>query len=139
MNGHGLSPYLFFFMNFVALAQSLICRIWVVGIQEDYTIEDHLTFVGRKVPIHERIRLQPHHDAYTIPSSNDDNDLISAIRSDPGVGFVVKVPRNYLRPIEEAFPYGFDEDDEEIYTARRSWFGLKEADPEVQVSDLGGQ
>ncbi|THZ77411.1 hypothetical protein D6C85_01676 [Aureobasidium pullulans] len=138
MNGHGLSPYLFFFMNFVALAQSLICRIWVVGIREDYTIEDHLTFVGRKVPIHERIRLQPHHDAYTISSSNNDNDLISAIRSDPSVGFVVKVPRNYLRPIEEAFPYGFDEDDEEIYTAQRSWFGLEEADPEVQVSDLGG-
>lgn len=74
-----------------------------------------------------------------ILSSNEDNDLISTIRSDPSVGYVVKVPRNYLRLIEEAFPYGFDEDDEEIYTAQRSWFGLQEADPEVQVSDLGGQ
>ncbi|THY86494.1 hypothetical protein D6C93_07867, partial [Aureobasidium pullulans] len=77
-------------MNFVALAQSLISRIWVVGIREDYTIEDHLTFVGREVPIHERIRLQPHHYAYVVLTSNEDNDLISTIRSDPSVGFVVK-------------------------------------------------
>lgn len=52
MNGHGLYHCLFFFMSFVALAQSLISRIWVVGVREDYTIEDHLTFLGREVPIH---------------------------------------------------------------------------------------
>ncbi|KAG9823540.1 glutathione transferase, partial [Aureobasidium melanogenum] len=81
-------------------------------------------------------------NGYTASVSNDDSDLLRAIRSDLRVGFVVKMPEDYFRKTEKFIEDGWDEDDDDLYEhmTRPSyhWHNLQGNDPEIQVSDEGG-
>ncbi|CAD0108680.1 unnamed protein product [Aureobasidium uvarum] len=116
------------------------CRpsVWAVGLKEDQTIENHLRIVGRSISIYEH-RLDI--NGYTAFTSNDDKAMLKAIRNDPSVLFVVKIPQDYFRNFDREIAAGPDEIDDEIYEDKlrplHQWAKLQRRDPEV--IDFGGR
>ncbi|KAG9951648.1 hypothetical protein KCU85_g2654, partial [Aureobasidium melanogenum] len=123
----------------IALVQSHTHFVWIVGLREGQTIEKHLDLVGRSIPIREH---RPEINGYTASVSDDDSDLLKAIRSDDQVGFVVKMTEYYFRKTEKFIQDGWDEDDDDLYEHMtrpdHHWHNLQGNDPEIRVSDEGG-
>lgn len=122
------------------LVQSHTHLIWIVGLREGQTFEKHLDLVGRSISVKEQ---RSGINGYVASISDDDEDLIWAIRSDPSVGFAVKMPEDYFRRTERFIEDGWDEDDRDLYEHMTEpdhyWRDLKSKDPEVLASDEGGQ
>ena len=72
--------------------------MWVVGLKENQTVGNHLTFIGRPIL---SIENRPEIPGYTFSVSENDTELIRAVRSDPSVGFVTKVSQNYFHKHEK--------------------------------------
>ncbi|KAK6008059.1 hypothetical protein QM012_004873 [Aureobasidium pullulans] len=113
-------------------AHSCHPSIWVAGFGNDQTIDDHLRIVGRPISIQQ---LRDDFNGYTASISDDDKATFQAIRSDPSVGFLVKVPQDYFRKFDELLAAGPDEEDDEIYEARLrpsyQWIKLQHRDPKT--------
>ncbi|THY36443.1 hypothetical protein D6D01_00427 [Aureobasidium pullulans] len=95
-----LFPTIFLLALFSLASLTHSCRpsMWVVGLKENQTVDNHLTVIGRSVPILDRRQDVP---GYTVSVSKNDTELIRAIRSDPSVGFVTKVSQNYFHKHEK--------------------------------------
>ncbi|KAG9679189.1 hypothetical protein KCU76_g15427, partial [Aureobasidium melanogenum] len=72
---------------------------------------------------------------YTASIPNDDKAILSAIRSDSSVGFLVRIPLDYFRKSDEFLAAGWDVEDDEIYEWRLRpsyhWIKLQHRDPEI--------
>jgi hypothetical protein len=72
---------------------------------------------------------------YTASIPNDDKAILSAIRSDSSVGFLVKIPQDYFRKFDEFLDAGWDEDDDEVHEHKLfpgyQWGQLQSRDPQV--------
>ncbi|THX15952.1 hypothetical protein D6D13_01773 [Aureobasidium pullulans] len=157
MHRTSLTILLLGILNLASLAHSCRPSMWVVGLKENQTVGNHLTFIGRPIlSIENR------------PKSPD----TPAVRSDPSVGFVTKVSQNYFHKhekfIEGARNGGYDDhftkvaesmrryhdDDDEDFIAEfiaeevddmidhmstpyYHWRRLESADPEVYESGEG--
>ncbi|KAK6007515.1 hypothetical protein QM012_004329 [Aureobasidium pullulans] len=123
----------------ITLVHSHTHLVWIVGLREGQTFEKHLGLVGRSIPVKEH---KSEINGYTASVSDDDTDLLRAIRSDPNVGFAVRMPEDYFRKTEKFIEDGWDEDDDDLYEHMTRpdhyWRDLQSKDPEVQVSDEGG-
>lgn len=135
-------PYLFMILLsscLISLVHSHTPRVWIVGLREGQTFEKHLDLVGRSIPIKEH---RPEINGYIVTVPDDDGDLIRAIREDPSVGFVVKMPEDYFRKTEKFIEDGWNEDDRDLYEhvthPHHHWHYLQSYDPEVLVTDEGG-
>lgn len=122
------------------LVQAHTPHVWIVGLREGQTFDKHLGLVGRSIPVKEQ---RSEINGYVASVSEDDMELLKAIRSDPNVGFVVKMPEDYFRKTEKFIEDGWDEDDRDLYEHMTSpdhyWHDLQSNDPEILVSDEGGQ
>lgn len=127
-----LSHTLLALLSLSTLVHSCHPSVWVVGLKEDQTIDNHLRIVGRPIPIQER-RLDI--NGYTASILDDDRLTFQAIRSDPKVGFLVKVPLDYFRKSDEFLAAGCDGEDDEVYEWRLRpsyhWVMLQHRDPKV--------
>ncbi|THY60285.1 hypothetical protein D6C98_02439 [Aureobasidium pullulans] len=93
--------------------------MWVVGLKENQTVDDHLTLIGRPIL---SIENRPEIPGYTVSVSENDTELIEAIRSDPSVGFVVKVSQNYFHKHEKFVAGARNGDYDNHFTmAAESW------------------
>lgn len=72
--------------------------MWVVGLKQNQTVGNHLIFIGRPIL---SIENRPEIPGYTVSVSENDTELIRAVRSDPSVGFVTKVSQNYFHKHEK--------------------------------------
>ncbi|CAD0088840.1 unnamed protein product [Aureobasidium vineae] len=140
-----MARIIFTFAYFTLIASCLVefvrshtPHVWMVGLREGQTIEKHLDFVGRPIPVEER---RPEINGYTASISDDDTELFKATRKDPDVGFVVKMPEDYFRKIEKIIEDGWDEDDRDLYEymtyPNHHWHNLQGRDYEILVSDEG--
>lgn len=106
--------------------------VWAVGLSSGQTLENHLRIVDRSIDLQEH-RLDS--NIYTAFIPNDDKAILSAIRRDPSVGFLVKIPQDYFRKSDESLAAGPDEKDDEIYEARLRpsyhWMKLEHRDPGI--------
>lgn len=123
----------------ITLVHSHTHLVWIVGLREGQTFEKHLDLVGHSITVQEQ---RAEINGYIASISNDDEDLVRAIRNDPSVGFVVKMPEDYFRKTEKFIEDGWNEDDDDLYEhmTRPSyhWHNLQGNDPEIQVTDEGG-
>ncbi|CAD0095265.1 unnamed protein product, partial [Aureobasidium vineae] len=129
-----------FFLSYLLLALlssssfAYACRasVWAVGLSANQTVEDHLLMVNRSMAIQER-RLEI--NGYTAFIPNDDKATLKAIRRDPSVGYVVKVPQDYFRKFDQHIAAGPDGIHDEVYEYKlRSdyqWGRLQRRDPEI--------
>jgi len=106
---------------------------WVVGSRDNHTLEEHLAAVSQHININIEQYI-PEVNGYTIAPSADDESIISSIRQDPGVGFIVQKPQGYF---SEEYRIGLADYDLEAYEDERFWLTLQDQDPEVEVTDDG--
>ncbi|THW80808.1 hypothetical protein D6D19_00171 [Aureobasidium pullulans] len=97
-------------LSLASLAHSCRPSMWVVGLKQNQTVGNHLIFIGRPIL---SIENRPEIPGYTVSVSENDTELIRAVRSDPNVGFVTKVSQNYFHKhekfIEGARNGGYDD------------------------------
>ncbi|KAG9745530.1 hypothetical protein KCU73_g7850, partial [Aureobasidium melanogenum] len=133
-----LSYLLLLLLNLCPFAQTCHPSVWAVGLSAEQTLENHLRIVGRSIDIQEH-RLDS--NIYTASIPNDDKAILSAIRSESSVGFLVKIPQNYFRTFDQFLDAGWDEDDDECYEHKLfpiyQWSQLQPRDPEIIASFLG--
>ncbi|CAD0109208.1 unnamed protein product [Aureobasidium uvarum] len=114
-------------------------HVWIVGLRESQTVEKHLDFVGRPIAVEER---RPEINGYTASIADADTELFKAIRKDPTVGFVVKMPEDYFRKIEKIIEDGWEDDDRDLYEymtyPHHHWHDLQDRDHEIITTDDGG-
>lgn len=72
---------------------------------------------------------------YTTYIPDDNKTILSAIRSDPSVGFLVKIPQDYFRRFDQFLDAGWDEDDDEVHEHKLfpgyQWGQLQLRDPQI--------
>ncbi|TIA61957.1 hypothetical protein D6C76_10078 [Aureobasidium pullulans] len=85
-------------LSLASLAHSCRPSMWVVGLKQNQTVGNHLIFIGRPIL---SIENRPEIPGYTVSVSENDTELIRAVRSDPNVGFVTKVSQNYFHKHEK--------------------------------------
>jgi hypothetical protein len=102
---------------------------WIIGLRGNHSLEEHLALVETSIDIEQYI---PEINGYAIASSRDDEKLLSAIRQDRGVGFVVPKPRGFFNTDGHI---GLEGDDLSEYEDERLWLTLQDQDPEVVVTD----
>jgi hypothetical protein len=105
---------------------------WIIGLRESHTLETHLALIKRPIDITQHI---PEINGYAIASSKDDEQILSAIRQDKGVGFVVQKPLGFF---DKDGHLGLEGDDLTEYEDERFWLTLQDQDPEVIVTDDNG-
>ncbi|CAD0043646.1 unnamed protein product, partial [Aureobasidium pullulans] len=134
-----LTIFLLALFSLASLTHSCRPSMWVVGLRENQTVGNHLISIGRPIL---SIENRPEIPGYTISVSENDTELIRAIRSDFSVGFVTKVSQNYFHKHEKFIADGWDEEDDEVYGDRLRpdyhWGILQYRDPEVFEGDDGG-
>lgn len=106
---------------------------WIVGLRGNHTLEEHLATVSQHVNIDIKQYI-PQINGYAIAPSADDESIISLIRQDPGVGFIVQKPQGYF---SEKYRLGLEGYDLEAYEDDRFWLTLQDQDPEVMITDDG--
>ncbi|CAD0088206.1 unnamed protein product [Aureobasidium mustum] len=67
-----------------------------------------------------------------MPVSDDDENVLAAIRQDHLVGFVVQKPRGFFSVTGHL---GLEDDDLDLYQTERLWLTLQGQDPEVWTTD----
>jgi hypothetical protein len=102
---------------------------WIIGLRENHTLEDHIALLGRPIDIEQYI---PEINGYAIYPTEDDEEILYAIRQDPRVGFAVQKPRGFFTKDGHI---GLEGDDLSIYEVERFWLTLQDQDPEVTVTD----
>ncbi|THW61298.1 hypothetical protein D6D19_09979 [Aureobasidium pullulans] len=72
---------------------SQVPQSYIVGLRDSHSLEDHLASLGNDIDVEQRI---PQINGYAIPISETNNDVLSKIRRDSRVGFVVEKPRGFF-------------------------------------------
>ncbi|KEQ60037.1 uncharacterized protein M437DRAFT_68653 [Aureobasidium melanogenum CBS 110374] len=126
-----LSYLLLTLLSLSTVAHSCRPSVWAVGLRGDQTLDNHLRIVGRPITVREH-RLDI--NGYTTSIPDDNKALLEAIRKDPSVGFVVKVPQDYFQKFDQFIKVGWDEDDRDLYhhmlRPTYQWGRLQSRDPE---------
>ncbi|THZ06353.1 hypothetical protein D6C91_10414 [Aureobasidium pullulans] len=79
-----------FLLNLCAMVlSSEVSQSYIVGLRDSHSLEDHLASLGIGIDVEQRI---PQINGYAIPISETNNDVLSKIRRDSRVGFVVENP-----------------------------------------------
>lgn len=122
----------FCFLSFCATAWTFnVPQEWIVGLREGHTVEEHLALINEHVNIYQYI---PEINGYAMATSDDDEQMLSSIRQDRRVGFVVQKPRGFFSEGERLQYQGYDLSE---YEDERLWLTLQDQDPEVAVTDDG--
>lgn len=122
----------FYFFNFFATALTFdVPQEWIIGLREGHTLEEHLALIGKPINIKQYI---PEIHGYAIPTSQDDDSILSSICEDRQVGFIVQKPRGFF---SKDAHIGLSGDDLDEYEDERRWLTLQDQDPEVIVTDDG--
>ncbi|KAI4733000.1 hypothetical protein E4T50_16444 [Aureobasidium sp. EXF-12298] len=124
--------FLFYFFSFCATALSYnVPQEWIVGLREGHSPKEHLALVGEQISIQQYI---PEINGYAIATSEDDEQILSSIRQDHEVGFIVQKPRGFFSTNAHIGLSGYDLDD---YEDERRWLTLQDQDSEVTITDDG--
>ncbi|THX02338.1 hypothetical protein D6D13_08395 [Aureobasidium pullulans] len=119
-----------FLLNLCAMVlSSQVSQSYIVGLRDSHSLEDHLASLGNGIDVEQRI---PQINGYAIPISETNNDVLSKIRRDTRVGFVVEKPRGFF---SQDGHVGLENDDLTDYLVQRMWLTLQDQDPEVPVTD----
>jgi hypothetical protein len=102
---------------------------WIIGLREGHTLEEHFAMVRKPADIKQYI---PEINGYAIANFEDDDETLSSIRQDRGVGFVIQKPRGFFSKDGHV---GLEGDDLTDYEVERMWLTLQDQDPEVIVTD----
>ncbi|CAD0056005.1 unnamed protein product, partial [Aureobasidium pullulans] len=102
---------------------------YIVGLRDSHSLEDHLASLRNDIDVEQRI---PQINGYAIPISETNNDVLSRIRQDSRVGFVVEKPRGFF---SQDGHVGLENDDLTDYLEERMWLTLQDQDPEVPATD----
>jgi hypothetical protein len=125
--------FLFHFLNLCAYTLAFnVPQDWIIGLRADYTLENHRALLNTPIDIKQHI---PQINGYAITSSFNDESLLSSIRQDPGVGFIVQKPQGFFSSNGHIGLQGDDLDD---YEVERMWLTLQDQDSEVFVTDDDG-
>ncbi|THV64635.1 hypothetical protein D6D28_09758 [Aureobasidium pullulans] len=108
---------------------SQVPRSYIVGLRDSHSLEDHLASLGNDIDVEQRI---PQINGYAISISETNNDVLSRIRQDSRVGFVVEKLRGFF---SQDGHLGLETDDLTDYLEQRMWLTLQDQDPEVPVTD----
>ncbi|THW45703.1 hypothetical protein D6D21_04293 [Aureobasidium pullulans] len=108
---------------------SQVPQSYIVGLRDSHSLEDHLASLGNGIDVEQRI---PQINGYAIPISETNNDVLSKIRRDTRVGFVVEKPRGFF---SQDGHVGLENDDLTDYLVQRMWLTPQDQDPEVPVTD----
>jgi hypothetical protein len=123
---------LFHFLSFCAVSLAFnVPQDWIIGLRHNHTLRDHLAFLQFPVNIKQHI---PSINGYALPSSTNEA-LLTSIRQDPDVGFIVQKPLGFFSSNGHL---GLKDDDLDDYEVERMWLTLQDQDPEVVVTDDGG-
>jgi hypothetical protein len=123
---------LFYFFSFCTTALTYnVPQEWIVGLREGHTLEKH--FALRENPINISQYL-PEINGYAIRPSQDDEKILSSIRQDHKVGFIVQKPRGFFSKDAHIGLSGYDLDE---YKDERRWLTLQDQDPQVAITDDG--
>ncbi|KAI4754827.1 hypothetical protein E4T52_13105 [Aureobasidium sp. EXF-3400] len=123
---------LFHFIGFFAITLAFnVPQEWIIGLRTGHSSEEHLALVGQYIDIKQHI---PEINGYAIPTSEDDEQLLSSIRQDHQVGFIVQKPRGFFPKAAHIGLSGYDLDE---YEDERRWLTLQDQDLEVIVTDEG--
>ena len=121
---------LLFLLGLCAMVlSSQVPQNYIVGLRDSHSLEDHLASLGNDIDVEQRI---PQITGYAIPVSETNNDVLSRIRRDSRVGFVVEKPRAFFF---QNGHLGLETDDLTDYLEQRMWLTLQDQDPEVPVTD----
>ncbi|KAK6000541.1 hypothetical protein QM012_003787 [Aureobasidium pullulans] len=121
--------YHFLTLCAVALAFN-VPQTWIIGLRDNRTLDQHLALINTTISVEQII---PEINGYAMPVSEDDDEhIISAIRQDHLVGFVVQEPRGFF---SETGHLGLEGEDLMEYEDERMWLTLQAQDPEVLVTD----
>ncbi|THY11517.1 hypothetical protein D6D01_08891 [Aureobasidium pullulans] len=108
---------------------SQVPQNYIIGLRDGHLLEDHLASLGKDINVEQRI---PQINGYAIPVSGTNNDVLSKIRRDTRVGFVVEKPREFF---SQDGHVGLENDDLTDYLVQRMGLTLQDQDPEVPVTD----
>lgn len=97
--------------------------------ERGHTLEKHLALVNISIHVEQHI---PEINGYAIAVSDDDEQILSAIRQDHLVGFAVRRPRGFFSATGDLGLEGYDLID---YQNERLWITLQDQDPEVWTTD----
>lgn len=89
----GTSTLLFLLGLCAMVLSSQVPQSYIVGLRDSHSLEDHLVSLGNDIDVEQRI---PQINGYAIPGSETNNDVLSKIRRDSRVGFVVEKPRGFF-------------------------------------------
>ncbi|KAH0284404.1 hypothetical protein M436DRAFT_61800 [Aureobasidium namibiae CBS 147.97] len=134
------SNLLFALLGLATIAQSCRSSVWAIGLSANQTLENHFKAIGRPLLVQER-RLD--FNGYTASILGNDKATLRAIRSDPNVGFMVKVPQDYFHKFDLFLEAGWDEEeDDDIHYEKLlpdyQWTELQPRDPEI-IESFGGR
>jgi hypothetical protein len=123
---------LFYVFSFCATALTFdVPQEWIVGLREGRSPEEHLALVGQHINIKQ---YTPEINGYATATSEDDEQLLSSIRQDHQVGFIVQKPRGFF---SKDGHNGLSGDDLDEYEDERRWLTLQDQDPEITITDDG--
>jgi hypothetical protein len=124
--------FLFHFLSLCAYTLAFnVPQDYIIGLRANYTLQTHFAFLKSPIDITQHI---PSINGYALASSTNET-LLSSIRLDPNVGFVIQKPRDFFSSNGHLDLSGDDLDD---YEVERMWLTLQDQDPEVVVTDDGG-
>ena len=123
---------LFHFLSFFAITLAFnVPQDWIIGLRKGHGSEEHLALVGGHIDIKQYI---PEINGYATATSKCDEQLLSSIRRDHEVGFIVQKPRGFF---SKDAHIGLSDYDLDEYEDERRWSTLQDQDPEVIVTDDG--
>jgi hypothetical protein len=104
----------------------------IIGLRANSTLENHLALIKTPINITQHI---PSINGYALAPSPNTSAILSSIRQDPSVGFIIQKPRGFFSSNGHL---GLSGDDLDEYEVERMWLTLQDQDPEVLVTDDGG-
>jgi hypothetical protein len=124
--------FLFHFLSFCAVSLAFnVPQDYIIGLRANHTLQTHFAFLKSPINIQQH---NPSINGYALPPSTNAT-LLSSIRLDPNVGFIVQKPLDFFSSNGHL---GLKDDDLDDYEIERMWLTLQDQDPHVVVTDDGG-
>jgi hypothetical protein len=128
--------HIFLLSHFLSLsAISLAFNLpqdYIIGLRANQTLGNHLALIKIPIDIKQHITQI---NGYAIAASSNDKSILSSIRQDPSVSFIIRKPHDFFSSDGHL---GLEGDDLTDYEVDRMWLTLQDQDPEVLVTDDGG-